>query len=115
MMMIVTDRISCRFGIRAPLPWLHMLGIDHPAGRRRRGLERVHFEGVLRVERLPCLSAPDVFIPAATVVAREFQRTDGCAFSFPIRRNFRMAENNRPIVKTGSCSEEFEKLFFFRL
>jgi len=34
-----------------------------------------------------------VYLPAASVVAREFQTTDGCAFSFPIRRNFRSADD----------------------
>ena len=37
--MIVNEPMSCRFGIREPLHWLHMLGFDHP-GRVVRAAER---------------------------------------------------------------------------
>ena len=38
----------------------------------------MHFEGVVRVERRGA-SAPGICIPAASVVPREVQTTDGCA------------------------------------
>src|SRR5689334_12490745 len=40
MMMMVTEPIRRRFGIRAPLHRLKMLGFDHPAGRVVRAADR---------------------------------------------------------------------------
>ena len=50
--------MSCRFGIRAPLHWLHKLGIDHPTDGVEEDWSECIFERVLRVECPQRLSAP---------------------------------------------------------
>jgi len=67
-----------------------------------------HFGGVLRVERARCLSAPGVCIPAASVVPREFQTTDGCARA-KLTRNDLPERRLGPVVDDGQQSPDYRE------
>jgi len=62
-MMMVNERTSCRFGIRAPLHWLHMLGFDHP-GRVVRAAERQSEEDRFTIAVSPGSRPPPIHLPS---------------------------------------------------